>query len=375
MTSGVPSVTLRCSKRTYTARARGGRWCGEPSNDAGARQAITLTGVAPESPLAVLPCLEADLARVEAELLRVVEASDAFVTGLAQHLIHAGGKRVRPGFCVASSMVCDEAAVAASQSAVRGGAAVELVHLGSLYHDDVMDGAETRRSVPSVNAQWGNLRAILAGDYLLGKASEIAAALGTEVAKLLATTITRLCEGQIIELEDAWKIDRSEERYERTIAGKTAALLSCSCRIGASVAQLPSPAVEALGQFGLAYGMAFQIVDDILDLVATDSQLGKPAGNDMTEGVYTLPVIRALADTRGSDELRSILGGHIDASQRDRAAELVRSTAGVPEARETARAWADKAQAALASLPDTLATAALRKAADHLVASAAVPGP
>ena len=330
-------------------------------------------GVSPPSPLSLLPCLEDDLARVERELLSVVEASDAFMTDLARHLISAGGKRVRPGFCIASSLVCDEGAARASRPAVRGGTAVELVHIGSLYHDDVMDGAETRRSVPSVNAQWGNLRAILAGDYLLGRASEIAASLGIEVAGLLATTITLLCEGQIIELEDAWKVDRVEKRYERAMAGKTAALLSCSCRIGAAVAGLPRPVAEALGEFGRAYGMAFQIVDDILDLVATDSQLGKPAGNDMTEGVYTLPVIRALADGRAGDELRSILGGHIDAAQRDRAAALVRSTTGLDDARVKARAWADKAQAALASLPDTLATSALRKAADHLVASAAVP--
>ena len=329
--------------------------------------------MAPPSPLPLLPCLEADLARVERELLRAVESSDAFVTTLARHLISAGGKRVRPSFCIAASLVCDETAAGASEAAVRGGAAMELVHIGSLYHDDVMDGAETRRSVVSVNAQWGNLRAILAGDYLLGRASEIAASLGAEVAGLLAATLTQLCEGQIIELEDAWRVDRSETRYERAIAGKTAALLSGSCRIGAAVAGLPRPLAEALGEFGLAFGMAFQIVDDILDLVATDSQLGKPAGNDMTEGVYTLPVIRALADGAAGAELRAILGGNIDAAQRDRAAALVRSTTGVDEARDTARAWADKAQAALASLPDTPATAALRMAADQLVATAALP--
>ena len=323
-------------------------------------------GVAVPSPFAVLPGLEADLRRVEDELLEAVAATDDFLTDLARHLIAAGGKRVRPGFCLAASLVCDARESQASQAAVRGAAAVELVHIGSLYHDDVMDGATTRRSVPSVNAQWGNLRAILAGDYLLGRASEMAASLGTEVAGLLATTITRLCEGQIIELEDAWRPDRSEARYERAIAGKTAALLSTSCRIGATVAELPRPAVEALGEFGFAYGMAFQIVDDILDLVATESQLGKPADNDLTEGVYTLPVIRALARSAADGELRSILGRPIDAAARDRATELVRATTGVDEARDEARAWAGKAQAALASLPDTQATAALRTAADHL---------
>ena len=328
--------------------------------------------VANTSPFALLPCLEDDLRRVEEELLRASTAPDDFVTELAQHLITVGGKLVRPGFCLASSLVCDAAPRRSSEAAVRGGASVELVHIGSLYHDDVMDEATTRRSVASVNAQWGNLRAILAGDYLLGRASAMAASLGAEVAELLAEAITQLCEGQIIELENAYDTERSEQRYEKAVSGKTAALLSISCRIGATVGDVPRTAVEALGEFGFSYGMAFQIVDDILDLVATESQLGKPTGNDLAEGTYTLPVIRALADPATGEELRSILGRPIDAAARDRAAELVRSTSGVDEARDTARMWADKAQAALTSLPDTPATAVLRLAADRLTATSAL---
>ena len=331
-------------------------------------------GVANSSPFALLPCLEDDLRRVEEELLAAAAAPDEFVTELARHLIAVGGKLVRPGFCLASSLVCEAAPTRSSQAAVRGGASVELVHIGSLYHDDVMDDATTRRSVASVNAQWGNLRAILAGDYLLGQASAMAASLGAEVARLLAEAITQLCEGQIIELENAYDTGRSEQRYERAVSGKTAALLSISCRIGATVGDVPRTVVEALGEFGFAYGMAFQIVDDILDLVATESQLGKPTGNDLAEGTYTLPVIRALADPVAGDELRSILGGPIDAPARLRAAELVRSTSGVDEARDTARMWADKAQAALTSLPDTPATAVLRLAADRLTEAPALAG-
>ena len=330
--------------------------------------------VADASPFALLPCLPDDLRRVEDEMLAASAASDDFVTELARHLITVGGKLVRPGFCLASSLVCDPSPTRSSAAAVRGGAAVELVHIGSLYHDDVMDDATTRRAVPSVNAQWGNLRAILAGDYLLGRASAMAASLGAEVARLLAEAITELCEGQIIELENAYDTERSQPRYERAVAGKTAALLSISCRIGATVGDVPRTAVEALGEFGFAYGMAFQIVDDILDLVSTESQLGKPAGNDLAEGTYTLPVIRALADPAAGDELRSILGRPIDDAARDRAAELVRSTRGVDEARDTARMWADKAQAALAALPDTPATAVLRLAADRLTATPALTG-
>ena len=331
-------------------------------------------GVTATSPFALLPCLEDDLRRVEEELLATAAATDDFVTELARHLISVGGKLVRPGFCLASSLVCDPAPTESSVAAVRGGASVELVHIGSLYHDDVMDEATTRRSVPSVNAQWGNLRAILAGDYLLGRASAMAASLGAEVAALLAEAITQLCEGQIIELENAYDIERSEQRYELAVSGKTAALLSISCRIGATVGEVRRHAVVALGEFGFAYGMAFQIVDDILDLVSTESQLGKPAGNDLAEGTYTLPVIRALADPVAGDELRSILGGPIDAAARDRAAELVRATTGVDEARDTARMWADKAQAALTSLPDTPATAVLRLAADRLIETPALAG-
>ena len=337
-------------------------------------------GVANTSPFGLLPFLEDDLKRVEQELLAAAAAPDTFVTELARHLITVGGKLVRPGFCLASSLVCEAAPTRSSVDAVRGGASVELVHIGSLYHDDVMDDATTRRSVASVNAQWGNLRAILAGDYLLGRASALAASLGAEVARLLATAITRLCEGQIIELENAYDTERSEQRYERAVSGKTAALLSISCRIGATVGDAPRAAVETLGEFGFAYGMAFQIVDDILDLVATESQLGKPTGNDLAEGTYTLPVIRALADPVAGSELRSILGRPIDAEVRDRAAALVRSTSGVDEARDTARMWADKAQAALTSLPDTPATAVLRLAADRLTETPALghlrmPGP
>ena len=321
----------------------------------------------------ILPSMENDLQRVERELLAVVEADGAFLTEIASHLIRAGGKRVRPGFAMAAAAVADPTAGRARHDVVRGGCAVELVHIGSLYHDDVMDDATTRRSVSSVNAEWGNLKAILAGDYLLGRASEIASELGTEVAGLLATTITHLCEGQILELETQWTVDRSVERYERSIRGKTASLLATACRVGAVVAELPRPTIESLTDFGTAYGMAFQVVDDVLDVIATDDQLGKPAGNDMVEGIYTLPVIHSLSDSTVGPELRSLLGGPIDDDTRDRARELVREGGGVDAAIATARSWADKAAASLTDLPDTPASQALRAAADHLIGRATAP--
>ena len=240
------------------------------------------------SPLLQLPVLQADLRRVEDELSTSVEAEDPFLTEVASHLIKAGGKRVRPALALAAAGAGADVLASASSDVVRGAVSVELVHLGSLYHDDVMDDALTRRTVESVNARWGNLKAILAGDYLLAKASEIAASLGTEVAGLLAATIGRLCEGQVLELQHTFDLARTEESYLRSITGKTASLLGTSCRVGGLVADRPRDHIERLTEFGLNYGMAFQIVDDVLDVVATDAQLGKPAGHDLVEGVYTL---------------------------------------------------------------------------------------
>lgn len=313
-----------------------------------------------------------DLDRVEAELISSVQSDLPFVTDIAQHLINARGKRIRPGFAIASAATVLDPAVPVDIDVIRGGVAVELVHIGSLYHDDVMDDAETRRSVSSVNAKWGNLRAILAGDYLLGRASEIASDLGTEVASLLARTISALCEGQIRELQANFQIDRTAEDYEAAIEGKTASLLATACRIGAITGGLDRHLVDSLTEFGHSYGMAFQVVDDILDVVATDEQLGKPSGNDILEGNYSLPVIRALRSHVGED-LRSLLTATITPEQRDQALVLIRTSPGVAEALDVARSYADKAAASLSSLPDTEGSAALRAAADHLVNRVAAP--
>ncbi len=309
-----------------------------------------------------------DLQRVEDELLASVRTDDPFLTEIASHLIHAGGKRVRPGFCMAAAATALSFDTPASAEAVTGGVAVELVHLGSLYHDDVMDEAEVRRTVDSVNARWGNLKAILAGDFLLARASELAAGLGVEVAALLAATIGRLCEGQLLELRHAFDVDRTIEDYLRSIDGKTASLLGAACRIGGIVAELPSAHVAALSTFGTSYGMAFQLVDDVLDLVSTEAALGKPAGHDLEEGVYTLPVLYSLQGPRGG-ELRDMLGHPPDATTRDRAIELVRDGDGIDRTIARARAFAEAGRAALSSLPDSPGVTGLSAAADYLVDS------
>ncbi|HYH51297.1 MAG TPA: polyprenyl synthetase family protein [Acidimicrobiia bacterium] len=296
------------------------------------------------APLLSLPHLEDDLARVEKALLANVRTGDPFLAEVASHLITAGGKRLRPALAVA---VGELAGGPADDDVVMGAVAVELVHLGSLYHDDVMDEARTRRNVDSVNARWGNLVAILAGDFLLARASEIAASLGTEVAGLLAATIGKLCEGQVRELAQTFDVTRSEESYLTSIAGKTAALMATACRVGAITAGIDRPGVEALTAYGERVGMVFQIVDDILDVVATDEELGKPAGNDLVEGVYTLPVIRALAAEESSATLRKLLGSPLGPAQVEEARTIIRSNGAVGAAVDVARRYAAESVEAL----------------------------
>lgn len=305
--------------------------------------------------------IEAQLPRVEAELRAAVLTDDPLLTEMASHLIEAGGKRQRPfvglaaGACAAAAPEGD-----LDLAVVRGGVAVELVHLGSLYHDDVIDEAEIRRQADSVNARWGNLRAILAGDFLLARASEIAASLSTEIAGLLAATIAHLCEGEVSELRTAFSPARTEEEYFASIGGKTASLFRASARIGALTSGQPREAVDALGDFGWAYGMAFQIVDDILDLTATEAQLGKPVGHDIAEGVYTLPVLHALASSRG-DELASLLGSEIADADLDRARRIVVDTGGIAAAAAAAGDWLERADQTLAGFDG-------RRGADALTA-------
>ena len=305
--------------------------------------------------------------RVEKRLAAAVESDDPAMAEMASHLVRAGGKRLRPVLAALSSTAGTGPATVADD-VITGGVACELVHVGSLHHDDVIDEATTRHRVESVNARWGNLRAILSGDFLLARASELAASLGTEVAGLLASTIGRLCEGQVRELQLAYQVERSYADYEASIEGKTAALFATSCRIGGIVAQAPRPEVDALTEFGRSYGLAFQVVDDILDVVATDEQLGKPAGHDMAEGVYTLPVLHTLAqETPEAAELRSLLGGPLGSGEQARALALVRAGDGVGAAVTRARSYVDEAVAALAGLPPSPASGTLAAAAHHLL--------
>jgi len=304
------------------------------------------------------------LEAVEGGLRRATTSDDAFLTRIAQHLLAAGGKRYRPLL----AQVAAELGGAPGDGPVTAGVAVELVHLGSLYHDDVIDQAESRRGAVSVNANWSNTVAILAGDFLLSRASETAAPLGTEAVALLAHTYGDLCEGQIGELQLTGDTSRGREGYSRVIRLKTASLIRTSARLGAMAGGASPAEVEAVSRWAHEVGMVFQITDDVLDLVATEAFLGKPAGSDIGEGTFTLPVLFALEGPDG-DELRRLLAGDRPYPRETvaRVIDLARSRGHVERALQVAREHTTAAVAALEALPRGPVAGVLRALADYLI--------
>ncbi len=301
-----------------------------------------------------LPALEDQLKRLEPLLVESVVTGDDFLDDVTTHLLAAGGKRLRPVLALATAT---GGTAAATREDLLGAVAVELVHLASLYHDDVMDEATVRRNVESVNARFGNLVAIVAGDFLLARSAEIAAGLGTEIAGLLAATLGELCQGQVAEVHAAFQIGRTEEQYSAAIAGKTASLMATSCRIGALTGGLPRQDVEAFTSFGRSFGMIFQVRDDILDVVGTEAELGKPAGQDLAEGIYTLPVLLALADPETGPELAPLLGQPLGPPERDKARSFVAASGAIAASVAVARTYADRAADAAGAAGPELARA------------------
>ncbi len=308
------------------------------------------------------------LDRVEERLREVTTSEDSFLTDIAQHLL-AAGKRYRPML----AQVAAELGGGDGDHPIEAGVAVELVHLGSLYHDDVIDEADSRRGTVSVNANWTNTIAILAGDFLLARASEVAAPLGTEAVALLARTYALLCEGQILELQLGGRLDQTREGYFAVIEKKTASLIRTSARLGAIAGGASPVAVDAATRWGHEVGMVFQLTDDVLDLSATEEFLGKPAGSDIREGTFTLPVLDAIDGPRG-DEVRRLLAGgkpYPDTAV-EQVIEIVRQGGHLDRALAEADRRMEQAAAAVAAMPHGEVTAVFTALGEYLVQRVAV---
>ena len=229
---------------------------------------------------------------LEDRLLEVSSSENQYLEDISQYLIKAGGKRFRP---IVSLLAGKFGASSNQRKIIDAGVAVELIHIGSLYHDDVIDNATTRRGVESSNSKFTPTLSILAGDYLLARSSELAAEnLGLESVKLLASTYAELVEGQTLEINLSYNTSHTIEDYMKVIEGKTASLIRTSAKLGSIASDADRDVIEALSSWGWNCGIIFQISDDILDLTSDSETLGKPAGNDILEGTYTLPVLVAL---------------------------------------------------------------------------------
>ena len=238
-----------------------------------------------------IPSIWETLETLEKRLFEVTISKDDYLTEISQYLIDAGGKRFRPII----SLLAGELGSGDKEKVIDAGISVELIHLGSLYHDDVIDEATTRRGVESTNRKWNATLAILAGDYLLARSSELAADnLGLESVKLLASTYAELVVGQTKEVQFSFNMTHSTDDYLEVIGGKTASLIRTSAKLGAMAANCPDNLVNSISSWAWHNGIIFQITDDILDLNSDSETLGKPAGNDILEGTYTLPVLLAL---------------------------------------------------------------------------------
>ncbi|HKR81916.1 MAG TPA: polyprenyl synthetase family protein [Candidatus Saccharimonadales bacterium] len=243
-----------------------------------------------------IPELPVYLERVEQALRQAVASANPSLQAAISRLLQVRGKRLRPSLVIAAA-ICQGKPV--DDKIISGCVVIELVHLASLVHDDIIDEAESRWNIPTINAKEGGDMAILVGDYLLARACLEAAKVSAEAAELAAATIAILCEGQAQELADAFALDRTEAALFASIRGKTAALLAAACQMGGLCADTQPADLAALGRYGESFGLAFQLVDDVLDFVANPERLGKTVGNDVREGVYTLPLLLALDSPEG----------------------------------------------------------------------------
>jgi octaprenyl-diphosphate synthase len=299
-----------------------------------------------------------ELAAVEELLGREFASENHFVDRLAQHGFRLGGKRLRPALVLLSAKACGRIGEEHKTLAV----AAELIHTATLIHDDVLDEATLRRHIETVNARWDNEASILLGDYLMARAMCLVCSLEDNYASRVISQSARwMCEGELMQIESRGRYDLSEDEYQRIIAGKTAALTSCCCRLGAYYAGATAEVYEPLARYGHELGVAFQIADDLLDLVGEEAAVGKSLGTDLAKQKATLPIIRLLqtAAPAQRDELTALLA-RSDNHRRDVLRPWLQKSDALDYARQKARQFTARASDELDVIPPSSARDALR---------------
>jgi heptaprenyl diphosphate synthase len=295
-----------------------------------------------------------------------LRGSDGLMTEAVLHLFEAGGKRFRPLFTVLSAQLGPQPE---AHEVTIAGAVIELVHLATLYHDDVMDEAQVRRGAPSANVRWGNNVAILAGDYLFATASRLVSRLGPDAVRIIAETFAQLVTGQMRETRGSADGADPIQHYLKVVHEKTACLIGAAGQFGAMFSGADADQIERLSRLGSIVGTAFQISDDIIDIDSDPDESGKLPGTDLREGVRTLPVLYALHDTGlEADRLRDLLVGPLDDDARlTEALALLRGSGGMAKAKDTVARFAAQAREELAALPDGPGRQALATLVDYTI--------
>jgi len=309
--------------------------------------------------------IAAGLADIEMLLNERIEGRYLFANETSRHLVEAGGKRFRPLITILGSLV----GTGLNDRVVKAAAVCELTHLATLYHDDVMDEAPLRRGVESANSRWGNSVAILTGDYLFAKMSQILAELGPEAVKLQADTFERLVIGQILETQGPKNGEDPLEHYLQVVAEKTGSLIATSLRFGAMFAGCTKEEVETLTEFGEKIGIAFQLADDIIDIASDSLDSGKTPGTDLREGIPTLVTLNALKSNDPKDaSLKLALSGPIKSEEKVQwVIQELRNHKALSESRAQLQAIAKEARAALGPLPISETSSALFSLCDLVI--------
>lgn len=304
-----------------------------------------------------------ELAIFEEELFSIINSPVNLLEDIGDHLRQAGGKRLRP----ALYLICAESC--ANKAALMPMAvAIELIHMATLVHDDVIDNAATRRGIMTANVRWGNHVAVLAGDYLFAKAfSAVANHVNCSMLKILTDVVSCLCEGEIEQFKYSFNSQVTEEQYLLRIAKKTADLLAASCELGGISAGFNNEEVAALKRYGYSIGMAFQITDDLLDITASADQVGKPVGNDLGQGIVTMPAIYALKNSTHKEELAGIIGKtDISAEELQRGLALIHECGAVEYSCRAVERYLNEAKSVLPNCLSREAKDTLSNIADYI---------
>ena len=315
----------------------------------------------------LLAALEAGLERVEEELVAAVAHTDPIAKVTTRHLIDAGGKRIRPTLV----LLCAQLGDGADDEVIQSAVVVELTHIGTLYHDDVMDNAPKRRGVDSAHEIWGNNVAILTGDLLFARASQLVSKLGQKALTLQADTFERLCLGQLNETVGPAEGQDVIEHYLSVLSDKTGSLISASAELGVLFSGADQALREPVRKYGEAIGVAFQLIDDVIDIYSDGKTSGKTPGTDLRAGVPTLPVLYLRQDAEhdpASAKLVEIIdGGLDDDAALNQVLEQMRKHPATERAFQEAKRWADQAIAALKDLPEGPVREALKNFADAVI--------